>query len=414
RSRLPSANAEHEADVAALSNSFEAFTKWVSVSDRSSDEVGMYSPISQLFCFVGGCVKIESSHGLQPARPKRIVVPFAKPDRKCVDSDENSRVDVVLYLNPVDSYKVGTMRENPAAYRNKSPALANTFAIVEAKSAINGVHRAFPQLFQYTRGIYNQQFNRRFAWGLAVGGRHVQVVFFGPNYALASPTLDVGQRDGRSQLVRLLVNWSFCEAHRLGYDPAIMYHRNPDHYEIRVAQGDEMVSYYSRSAVMSAERLFGRHTRCFLASKQKPTPGVEPEADVFIKDAWPEATEDESVDYRDESKHLGAIAKMLDEVRDLKDGPKLEGMCPRYQGGGRVLIKRRAVDDEDIEPVQDTSRSILSQHIRDQLDRLAKDEIPSKCPPLRVHKRICMQGIGRPLKFIGNLLELICVMADAM
>ncbi|KAJ1661657.1 hypothetical protein EV178_006491, partial [Coemansia sp. RSA 1646] len=338
----------------------------------------------------------------QSVCPKRLVVPFCKPNRKSADGDDNSRVDLYLNLPQFDDYTIGTLITNPPEQENEAPMLADTFAIVEVKSAIQGIGKAMPQLFQYTRGIYNEQYDRRFAWGMAVGGKKVQAVFFGPDYALASDTICVDDASGRAKLVKLLVDWSFCESHRLGYDPAITHNKRLRYYEINVGSEDGPITYYSKSAVISAERLFGRHTRCFIASTAKPGHGATIEPDIFIKYAWPEATEDANVDYRDEGRHLQKI------TRTIESEANLDGKCPRYQSGGRVMISRR-VGNEGIKAVDDTSRSILSDGICQQLD-----DDQGFVNGLRVHKVICMKGVGKPLKELENVFELICVMADAM
>ncbi|KAJ1764908.1 hypothetical protein LPJ74_006540 [Coemansia sp. RSA 1843] len=386
--------------VAALNKSFDKFRQWVN-SNNSTNESTLYEPISQFFCFVASCLKAVHTP-LQSVCPKRLVVPFCKPNRKSADGDDSSRVDLYLNLPQFDDYTIGTLITNPPEEENEAPMLADTFAIVEVKSAIQGIGKAMPQLFQYTRGIYNEQYDRRFAWGMAVGGKKVQAVFFGPDYALASDTICVDDASGRAKLVKLLVDWSFCESHRLGYDPAILHNKRLRYYEINVGGEDGPITYYSKSAVISAERLFGRHTRCFIASTAKPGHGATIEPDIFIKYAWPEATEDASVDYRDEGRHLQKITKTIEAE------PNLDGKCPKYQSGGRVMIDRR-VGNEGIKAVEDTSRSILSDGICQQLDD-DQDFVNG----LRVHKVICMKGVGKPLKELENVFEVICVMADAM
>ncbi|KAJ1764529.1 hypothetical protein LPJ74_006631, partial [Coemansia sp. RSA 1843] len=370
--------------VAALNKSFDEFRQWVN-SNNSTNESKLYEPISQFFCFVASCLK--AVHTLsQSACPRRLVVPFCKPDRKSADGDDDSRVDLYLNLPQFDDYTIGTLITNPPEQENEAPMLANTFAIVEVKSAIQGIGKAMPQLFQYTRGIYNEQYDRRFAWGMAVGGKKVQAVFFGPDYALASDTM----------------YWSFCESHRLGYDPAILHNKRLRYYEINVGSEDGPITYYSKGAVISAERLFSRHTRCFIASTEKPGHDATIEPDIFIKYAWPEATEDANVDYRDEGRHLQKITKTIEAE------PSLDRKCPRYQSGGRVMINRR-IGNEGIKAVDDTSRSILSDGICQQLDD-DQDFVNG----LRIHKVICMKGVGKPLKELENVFEVICVMADAM
>ncbi|KAJ2494442.1 hypothetical protein GGI11_008845, partial [Coemansia sp. RSA 2049] len=126
--------------------------------------------------------------------------------------------------------------------------------------------------------------------------------------------------------------------------------------------------------------------------------------EIFIKDAWPEATSDAEEDHRDESRHLNKITAILG------DDKSLDGKYPKYLSGGRVHIKRQTTTDQSADVVEDNSRSIISGSICSQLDAALKE----RGPPLRVHKRICMKGIGKPLKHINSVPELICVMADAM
>ncbi|KAJ2759090.1 hypothetical protein H4S06_002391 [Coemansia sp. BCRC 34490] len=385
-----------------LSKRFDQFRKWIATKRGTGKESDLYEPISQLFHFVAGCIK--SVNKALPAHPERLIVPFVYPDRKSADGDDESRVDLVLNIAGPDSYIIGTPTNTPSSGSSKLPMFLDAFAVIEVKREAQGVKRALPQLFQYTRGIYAEQYNRRFAWGLAVGGKQVQAVFFGPSYALASPSMDIGQKSGREQLIRLLVDWSFCESHKLGYDPTILFNKQSRYYEIQVGQGGKMETYYSQGAVIGVERLFGRHTRCFVASKTKPRPSVGFKPEVFIKDAWPEATSDAEGDHRDESRHLNKITAILG------DDKSLDGKYPKYLSGGRVHIKRQTTTDQSADVVEDNSRSILSDSICSQLDTALKE----RAPPLRAHKRICMEGIGEPLKRINSVPELICVMADAM
>ncbi|KAJ2862239.1 hypothetical protein GGI22_002245 [Coemansia erecta] len=387
------AKAELVADVAALGNCFDSFRKWINIGDRSTNESELYVPISQFFCFVASC--IGSLHKSQPTCPERLIVPFSKADRI-----KNSHVGVILGLAPVDGYKAGTLITKLEAGENKSSILANAFAIAEVWSGKRGVCKSLPELFQHTRDIYAGQYNRRFAWGMAIGGKQIQVVFFGPNYALASPTINIDRPNGRAQLVKLLVNWSFCEYHRLGYDPTITYNDELKCYEILADREGVSTIYYSSGAVIEPDRLFGRRTRCFTASTAKPAHGVKIEPDIFIKDAWVEATEHTDDDRRDECRYLKSIAKMLEEVHGL------DGKCPKFHGGSRVAIKRLLTGCGMV-TIEDTGRSILDSDICEKLAN-------AKAVPLRVHKRICVQGIGKPLKLVNNVFELICVVADAM
>ncbi|KAJ2393724.1 hypothetical protein H4S02_000023, partial [Coemansia sp. RSA 2611] len=64
---------------------------------------------------------------------------------------------------------------------------------------------AFAQLFDCSRSVYYSQPNRRFIWGLACCGSKVNVCIFSNYRAFASPAIDMTDKAGRSELVRLLV-----------------------------------------------------------------------------------------------------------------------------------------------------------------------------------------------------------------
>ncbi|KAJ2510595.1 hypothetical protein GGI11_005426, partial [Coemansia sp. RSA 2049] len=372
-----SAKTRPTGDIAALTSSIVEFKKWTIDGNEQTEESALYRPISQFFSFVASCIKL--SRNTQRTLPKRLIVPFAKSGRNFEDGDDRFRVDIVLNIVEVDNYKAGTSIKLPETTNNQSPKLIDTFALIEVKTSQDSIDNAIPQLFRYSRGIYEEQCNRRFVWGLAVSGRLVKIVFFGPNYALALPVIDLGQTEGCKQLVSLLVNWSFCESYQFGYDPTIIHHREAGYYEIKVAHDSKMRTYYSEGAVIGTERLFGRHTRCFAVSEERPVHGGrEHQSDWFIKDAWPEATEDAGANYRDKNRHLRKVTERLAmaKAKDPEDEIDLGGMYPKYDSGGRVRIRRLGAGSKCL-TVEDTSKSILSNRIGNELDRRHTDKIAS-------------------------------------
>ncbi|KAJ1718539.1 hypothetical protein LPJ53_006466, partial [Coemansia erecta] len=70
---------------------------------------------------------------------------------------------------------------------------------------------------------YTKQLNRRFIWGLTLCGDAVRVYSIFNDHLLASRDMKLTEVDGRAKLIQLLVNWSFCEDHRLGYDPTMTW-----------------------------------------------------------------------------------------------------------------------------------------------------------------------------------------------
>ncbi|KAJ1813613.1 hypothetical protein LPJ56_005114, partial [Coemansia sp. RSA 2599] len=173
--------------------------------------------------------------------------------------------------------------------------------------------------------------------------------------------------------------------------------------------------------VTVSERLFGRHTRCFLATPDKPLPGQKLAADdysVFVKDAWPEADEDSGKDARDEIRHLAKIKRILGEKR-----PDLEGTYPTIKAGGSVLIGCSAGGGN---AVQDTTRFILGNILEQSKaaekraletiaeDSEAEDAQTKRIVHVRVHKRIATTPIGQPISKVKSVFELLVIIADVM
>ncbi|KAJ1809185.1 hypothetical protein LPJ75_004436, partial [Coemansia sp. RSA 2598] len=285
---------------------------------------------------------------------------------------------------------------------------------------------AFEQLVRYTREVYDKQHNRRFAWGLTICGLDLRVCVFGANYILASEKFDLKAESGRRQFVRMLVYWSFCEEHRLGYDPTVRRLKKLGCWEIDVpilgnpgpcSKANARVdTFYSNTVIISADRQFGRLTRCFLAGREKPSNSESVKHikhQVIIKDAWPEAEMDASNDMRDEVAHLSKIQRLM------PDSSNASGAFPALEAGGRVCFSHdprlRGSDDRAVE---DNTRSLIGE-IFDAINESEggnreAEKLQMNGIPYRVHKRIATSPIGEPLRRLESILELVIVVADAM
>ncbi|KAJ2520665.1 hypothetical protein GGI11_002232 [Coemansia sp. RSA 2049] len=155
--------------------------------------------------------------------------------------------------------------------------------------------------------------------------------------------------------------------------------------------------------------MFGRHTRCFAVSANKPPPPdpsdkqrkphQQMKCDAIVKDSWVEAPEDPSEDTRDEERHLSVITERLQNVNSAR------GMYPRLRDdcqSGRVHL----ADPVTGNPYEDTSNTVLGDVVWKQLGETST--------ALRVFKRIYMNDIGTPIKYARSVQELIIVAADVM
>ncbi|KAJ2557289.1 hypothetical protein GGH12_006212 [Coemansia sp. RSA 1822] len=96
---------------------------------------------------------------------------------------------------------------------------------------------------------------------------------------------------------------------------------------------------------------------------------------------------------RDESKLLKQVSK------GLEGRSEFEGLYSKYINGGRMQIQ-----DARGESVDETTRTVLGETVWAQLGEL----------PLRAHMRIAMSGVGKPLKTVQSIPELIVVIYDVM
>ncbi|KAJ1891627.1 hypothetical protein LPJ81_005709, partial [Coemansia sp. IMI 209127] len=295
--------------------------------EKLSDERAMYEPTKAFVSFISECVKAHTKAGDQA---KRLILPFDKTDTCPVDSEHDWRVDVALrcdsskqgnYYNPIAEYPAVSNLDG----LDMRPDLENTLAYIELKYSQKELDNAYAQLCRYSQELYMAQHDRRFIWGMVICGSIAQACVFGPNCAVSSPTMDFASIPGRKQLVQLFTYMSFCRKRDLGYDPTISYDNALRCLKIKACSTNGIdETFYSREVIHCAQRMFGRHTRCFKATSIKPLPpqndksgteSYEPmDCDTIIKDAWVEATENAMEDSRDEVELIRTITVGLDGV----------------------------------------------------------------------------------------------------
>ncbi|KAJ2125716.1 hypothetical protein IW147_000776, partial [Coemansia sp. RSA 720] len=219
---------------AEMFNSAKRFLPWLRPGSyrtfSTTNEKHIYPCFLELINFVAELV-VRPPLDQQPTsfdeQPQRLVRSYLLTDVKPDNSESGRRVDLALkcdalsYENPIaddeydeDSFQISEeeLKEN-GTWDDKRPNYPRIFAIVEVKpntSAAN-MEKGFAQLVKYSHEIFWNQHNRHYIWGLVSGGSNVKACVFGPNFLLASPFMDVTTAEGRLELIRFLVNWSFCE-----------------------------------------------------------------------------------------------------------------------------------------------------------------------------------------------------------
>ncbi|KAJ2653958.1 hypothetical protein IWW48_006369, partial [Coemansia sp. RSA 1200] len=338
-------------------------------------ESKMYEPAKALIGFISECIRLQTK---LKAQPKRLIEPFEKVDTSPVDSEHSWRVDIAMRCRSMSDTSLSPSTSGHSAVKEPNqglsrPNVANTFAYIELKRHVKDTNEAYAQLFRYTKEIYAAQHNRRFAWGMIMCNTIVNACVFGPNYAAASEDMDLATAAGRKDFIRLFVNWSFCDSCKLGYDPAISYDYSSQCIVIQSepTAGNPSKALYSREVLICAERMFGRHTRCFAVSANKPPPPdpsdkqrkphQQMKCDSIVKDSWVEAPEDPAEDTRDEARHLSVITEKLQNVSSVR------GMYPRLRDdcqSGRVHLTDPATGNL----YEDTSNTVLGETVWSQLD----------------------------------------------
>ncbi|KAJ2075550.1 hypothetical protein IW146_001416 [Coemansia sp. RSA 922] len=354
-------------------------------------ESGMYGPITAFVSYVALCVQAQRDKAGSTAGIRRLICPADKADYQPDDSDDKTRIDIGLCSMDFD---------DPAPTASMRTPYHKLLAVVEAKVHSGNFKEAWPQLYGYTRQMYQAQHNLSSAWGFAICGHEVRVCHFGNDVAVSSNPMNVTTPEGRRAFIELLVDWSMCEDFQLGRDPTIVHLPDLDCWQIEcpddTSRGIDTKPwrYYFNEVVCHADHLFGRHTRCFLATATEPTIGSPLVPTVVIKDAWAFAKRSISKDVRDETKMLKKIRATLGQ--HIK--PEDDIIYPEIVVGGRVsfMSGRKRIEDNTKAMYQGSDLA---------------DRDPDR---FRVHRRIVMSQIGKRLHTLESVDEFLTVVCDVM
>ncbi|KAJ2019312.1 hypothetical protein GGI14_001686 [Coemansia sp. S680] len=321
--------------------------KWTATNGNyQGSEKAMYDPIRSFIVYVARRVKDRLSRpGLsEKVRDEcRLILPVEVTDYKPVDSDDSTRIDIGLVDTKYDA--AIEMRGRASYYQ-----LCGIFEVKTDKEDVAG---AFVQLYKYSRQLFAEQHHLRFALGFTICAGDVRLCHFGPSKAVSSDPMDVTTSNGRRAFIQLLVNMSLCDDSQLGRDPTMRYLPALNCWEIDCPDDEDEAGpsradssrYYFTKVICVADRLFGRHTRCFLATANRPAKKLKVdeslEATVVIKDAFAFAKPIASEDDRDAVKTLKKIRATFE-----RDNPG-SIIYAKIVVGGRVRFKRgsRIVED---------------------------------------------------------------------
>ncbi|KAJ2822247.1 hypothetical protein GGI24_003998 [Coemansia furcata] len=329
-----------DVDDSQLEACIKGIKKWTKTKgDFVDSEKVMHASINSLITYFAHFVKarLSSASISKPSKERcHLILIDEITDFKLEDSGDSTRIDIGLVNSNYDA-------DIKSCIKVRYYQLRATFQVKKRK---DDVRNAFAQLYEHTRLMYAEQYDLRFAWGFTVCAGDVRVCHFGPSNAVISKPMDFSTRQGRHDFIELFVHMSLCENSQLGQDPTIRY--LPDLRCWQIVCPDDEISgngscttttpYYFTNVRCVADRLFGRHTRCFPATAIRPTKRIQKgesiEATVIIKDAFAIAKPQASEDDHDEVKHL---KKIQDTFHDNNPDDIL---YPKITIGGRVRLKK--------------------------------------------------------------------------
>ncbi|KAJ2547992.1 hypothetical protein IWW35_004375 [Coemansia sp. RSA 1878] len=231
--------------------------------------------------------------------------------------------------------------------------------------------------------------------------------------------MDVTDSAGRAAYISFIVSLCYCTDYELGYDPTVVWNADKKYWVIKCPDSTaakdgkvRVVEYYARKQIVEAERIFGRHTRGFAASLNQ---NMVDEPDTFIKDAWPY----ESSDSQHTSQNELDILKYIEKKLGGKSVDRLGIVRAKNSG---IVRFREAVDlvNDDtsamLGSVFANFKVALSQTPAEPTtnNRALTEDNLAKSILLRVHRRMVLQPLGRPLNTLKSPYKLIIVLADIM
>ncbi|KAJ2607960.1 hypothetical protein H4S08_004635 [Coemansia sp. RSA 1365] len=388
-----------------LQQHIPGIAEWTNVGLEMKSKRPLYGYFSDFAIFVAHCLSTSIAEG----DLARLVLPASIQHLKSNESNDRRRVNMALTTHIADT----------AVESCHSQIYADILCNVEAKWKHDMDDDALKQVLVYSAGIYAQQPNRRFLWGLAICTTSVYACVMLNDGVLVSSAMDIATAAGRRMLITLLVHWSLCLESQLGYDPTMRRLSDDDssfctnnddfllggdgkcdriRYEVDCYDdmNQETHTYITLRTIMSASSLLGRHTRCFVA-RLKYADSADTNV-VVIKDAWPPI----------ESEIHNEI-ELLRQIRNQFEINPPVHLYPRLEVGGHVQLDidgHSAIDTTDA--IFDLMGTIRREPPMDGTKGTWQQQV------LRAHRRIVMSPVGRGLKSVNNEEELIIVLAEAM
>ncbi|KAJ1657335.1 hypothetical protein IWQ61_003257 [Dispira simplex] len=288
------------------------------------------------------------------------------------------------------------------------------FAVIECKARYRKSQELleYGQLGWYACSALEALFERNNLWGLVVSASKVRFVFFTHDAAVSSEEIDVSSEVGRKKFIKDFLRFYLCSSYRAGFDPTKRWLEDVKQWEVKcfdktsTDKGKPILAYVNPIPFKSRGNLFGRRTRCHLASLTKGVKTYE----FILKESWAEldrCLEGPKTMNTESLPNEVRIFQAIKEQMGSKDHPVIKLCVPELKAGGSVLVEEGSASDSDC-------YSTVAKYCGElNLPGLESDKKPSPSsskafkdsikesgfrPVNRVHQRLLMEPVGESME----------------
>ncbi|KAJ1967605.1 hypothetical protein IWQ62_001748, partial [Dispira parvispora] len=314
------------------------------------------------YLFLVNMAMTETKRDLRSTTIQRRILPHPEYDVRG-DPVANIRHDIALRCCDIDidmdeEYKSFEPGKKQKADKQKSTKgegsdkfgsrFKEALGIIEVKqySTEDGKPGTYGQLGRYFRSALDAQFDRHSMWGITVCGPFVRFVLFTHSAVIPSEPIDMRTPGGRKQFVDDYIRLSICPKYRVGYDPTKTWLPHYERWEVECFNTNRnknkqgairscASAYVDPKPIISGGSLFGRRTRCHLASLTR-----RGKLEYVLKESWTEV--DGHINKVEMPNEVRIFNHIEEKDRELEE-PLTENGIPKMKYGGTVCVKTEYV-----------------------------------------------------------------------
>ncbi|KAJ1659902.1 hypothetical protein IWQ61_001095 [Dispira simplex] len=265
--------------------------------------------------------------------------------------------------------------------------------------------------------------------GLVISTTKVRFVFFTHGAVITSEEIDVGSEVGRKEFVKEFLHFYLCSSYRAGFDPTKRWLEDVKQWEVKcfgkpgiaevevtsnkgkndTVEDKPLLAYVNPTPFKIRRSLFGRRTRCHLASLTRGVKTYE----FTLKESWTELDQDPKRQKTMNTVFLPTEVRIFREIEKRVGSEEYKSIAysiPRLKAGGSVLAEEGRVSDSncystvakycggldlfglqsDKRPATSTSKATATASEDGNCKSLFR-------PVNRVHQRLLMEPVGQSM-----------------